>query len=71
MGSSAGIELDRYSNGNAVLPGIYDVGVSVNNKTVGNARLTFIDLGDNKSAKAVLVRPPCCCAISASPVPWK
>lgn len=55
MGSSAGgIDLDRYSNGNAVLPGIYDVGVSVNNKTVGNMKLTFIDLGDNKSAKACI-----------------
>ncbi|WP_347290014.1 outer membrane usher protein [Kluyvera georgiana] len=55
MGTSAnGIDLDRYTNGNATLPGTYDVGVSVNNKTAGNMQLTFIDVGDKRSARACI-----------------
>lgn len=55
MGTSAnGIDLDRYANGNATLPGTYDVGVSVNNQTAGNMQLTFIDMGDKRSARACI-----------------
>ncbi|SUI04058.1 outer membrane fimbrial usher protein [Salmonella enterica subsp. indica] len=53
-GAANGIDLDRYANGNATLPGTYDVGVNVNNKTAGNMKLTFIDVGDKRSARACI-----------------
>jgi P pilus assembly protein, porin PapC len=55
MGSSAnGIDLNRYSQGNVALPGIYDVNISVNNRNAGNMKVEFIDAGEKQSAVACL-----------------
>ncbi|APY53516.1 outer membrane usher protein [Salmonella enterica subsp. enterica serovar Djakarta str. S-1087] len=55
MGRQANsIDLSRYTQGNAALPGTYDVSIFVNDKSNSSKKIEFIDMGKGQSAQACL-----------------
>ena len=57
MGSAASsLDLSRYSNGNATLPGRYDITIFVNDKPVASQNVEFIETEKNRGAQACITQ---------------